>query len=115
MPAPRSRLRRYHRGRCSPPTSITTRPGGMSDPCEEALLVVVGEVLIVLGARPGAAPVPADVGKGLHRAIAGVDHSGCVFRPVDIVDSGGGKDRATGGDVGVLHGVDVDRPAVGVL
>ena len=87
----------------------------MSDPASETLLVVVGEVLVVPGARPGAAPVPADVGKGLHRAVAGVDHSGCAFRPVDIVDSGRGKDPATGGDVGVLHGVDVDRPTVGVL
>ncbi len=89
-----------------PGQTIKDRPG---------LAAGAAEVLVVLGAAPGAAPAPADGGERLDHVVALVDDAGVGAAAVFELDAVLVGDAAVGGDVRVLARVDVDGQAVGVL
>src|SRR5262245_50090967 len=72
-----------------------------------------GEVLVV-GIRPGTAPSPADAGEGPDDRASGRDQARDAPVAADELPAFG-RVHAASGDVRVPEGVDVDRPAVGVL
>src|SRR5262249_2572438 len=72
-----------------------------------------GEVLVVGGVGPAAAPVPADGGERVVHRGAGAGHAGADVPAVEVVAPGGRGDAAALGGGG-LDPVDVDGLAVAV-
>src|SRR6266511_1709565 len=73
------------------------------------------EVLVVLERPPVAAPAPPDGSEGSPDHVAVMDDTSGPARPISIPEASGWEDLPAGRDVSVLHRVDVDGPAVGVL
>src|SRR6266702_1295783 len=76
---------------------------------------VRGEVLIIAGTLPGAAPAPAGRGERAYHLVARVNDPRIVQAPVDILAAALVRLVAVGGDVGVLTRVQIDGEAVGML
>src|SRR5437588_13075812 len=84
-------------------------------PAPERLVAVGGEVHVVLVARPGSPPLPPDGGERPDDHVAWSDHSLTVQRAVPVWPGVDVVHEALRRHVRVLHRVDVDGEAVGVL
>src|SRR5918997_58564 len=80
---------------------------------ERRSAAVGGEVLVVLGPGPVAAPLPPDPPEGTHGRAARLDHALGVPRAVRVGPAGGRGHVTGGGHVRVLDRVEVDRLAEG--
>ena len=98
-PRARAGPQRAARRRRARPASLATRRG---------------EVLVVGGPGPGTTPGPSDRVERPPGAVVPHEHPASDRRPSDVRGAVGRRDTPRP-DVGILHRVDVDRPAKGVL
>src|SRR5580692_12923424 len=82
---------------------------------DAGLPAVRGEVLVITGPQPGAAPAPADRGERAYHLVTRVNDPWIGQAPVDIHAAALVRLVAVGGDIRVLARVQIDGEAVGVL
>jgi hypothetical protein len=115
-PRPRGRPRGIRRRAHGDPVPLQPVAAAdlQSDRRAGRLTPAAREVLIVLRARPAPAPCPSDGTESTHHRAAGPDEAARVRGAVEVRGPRGGLDRPAG-HIRILHGIDVDRAAVGVF